>query len=216
MPRPNTQALRRERLIHAARLVAVRDGAAGTTLRAIAAEAKMEPNAALYYFDSLSALVREVVGVVTEEFIAQLGAAVDEHAPSAPAMLSAAIQAGITGGLDNDLSTILYEFWSTSLRDPEMSVIERSLTDKQISIYQGILDAGVGAGDFDVKMPTADVARLLLGLEDGLVMGILAGSIDRARILAAVRGAAESLVSCTLPVLEGRTTGVRAGLDASA
>lgn len=176
----------------------------------------MEPNAALYYFDSLSALIREVVGVVTEEFIAQLVAAVDEQAPSAAAMLSAAIQAGITGGLDNDLSTILYEFWSTSLRDPEMSVIERALTDKQISVYQGILDAGVGAGDFVIKMPTGDVARLLLGLEDGLVMGILTGSIDRERILAAVRGAAEALVSCTLPVLERQSIGVRAEMQTGA
>ncbi|MHA7268651.1 TetR/AcrR family transcriptional regulator [Arthrobacter sp. HLT1-20] len=210
MARPNTQALQRERLIHAARMVAVRDGAAGTTLRAIAAEAKMEPNAALYYFDSLSALVREVVRVVTDEFIDQLGAAVDEQAPSAPAMLTAAIQAGITGGLDNDLSTILYEFWSTSLRDSEMSAIERVLTDKQVSIYKGILDAGVEAGDFAINMPTPDLARILLGLEDGLVMGILAGSIDRVRILAAVRGAAESLVSCTLPALDRRTAGTRA------
>lgn len=209
MPRPNTQALQRERLIKAARLVAVRDGSAGTTLRAIAAEAKMEPTAALYYFDSLSALIREVVRVVTGEFIARIETAVDEQAPSAPAMLSAAVQAGVTGGLDNDLSTILYEFWSMSLRDPEMSVIERLLTDKQISIYQGVLDMGVNAGDFDVKMPTADVARVLLGMEDGLVMGILAGSIDRIRILAAVRGAAESLVSCPLPALDHSTTSAR-------
>ncbi|ALE04876.1 hypothetical protein AL755_04120 [Arthrobacter sp. ERGS1:01] len=210
MSRPNTQALQRERLINAARLVAARDGSAGTTLRAIATEAQMEPNAALYYFEGLSALVREVVRVVTGEFIAQLDAAVDKQAPSAPAMLSAAIQAGITGGLDNDLSTILYEFWSTSLRDPEMSAIERFLTDKQISIYQGILDAGVEAGDFDITMPTSDVARLLLGMEDGLVMGILTGSVDRVRILAAVCGAAESLVSCPLPALDPCSTNARA------
>src|ERR1700712_1108089 len=122
MPRPNQQAARRQQLIDAARCVAVREGVSGTTLRAIATEAGMEPNAVLYYFDSLSALIRELVKTVTAEFIDRIDADVAEQQPSPPAMLAAAIRAGLTGGLDNDRSTILYEFWSTSLRDPEMSM----------------------------------------------------------------------------------------------
>jgi TetR/AcrR family transcriptional regulator, cholesterol catabolism regulator len=193
MGRTNQQAHRRELLIAAARRVAVRDGATGTTLRAIAAEANMEPNAVLYYFDTLGELVRELVRVVSAEFIAQVESAVANET-SSQARLAAAIRAGLTGGLDNDLSTILYEYWSMSLRDPEMKVVEAMLVDRQTAIYEEIVNAGIATGDFRVELPTSEIARLLLALEDGLAMGILSGSNDRSRTLSSVLHTAEALV----------------------
>ena len=54
MPRPNRKAERRLAILDAARHVAVREGAEGTTRRAFATAAGMEPSAVLYYFSGLT------------------------------------------------------------------------------------------------------------------------------------------------------------------
>src|SRR5687768_8223627 len=69
MPRPSRKAERRLAILDAARLVAVREGAEGTTLRAIATGAAMEPSAVLYYFSGLNEIVRELVYAASDRFI---------------------------------------------------------------------------------------------------------------------------------------------------
>ena len=69
MPRPNRKAERRLAILDAARHVAVREGAEGTTLRAVATAAGMEPSAVLYYFSGLNEIVRELVYAASDRFI---------------------------------------------------------------------------------------------------------------------------------------------------
>src|SRR6478752_1876889 len=109
MPRPNRKAERRLAILEAARHVAVREGAEGTTLRAIATAAQMEPSAVLYYFTGLNDIVRELVYAASDRFIDTITRAVEE-VESPAERLSAAIEAGSTGGLEGDESRILYEF----------------------------------------------------------------------------------------------------------
>lgn len=174
----------------------------GTTLRAIASDAGMQPNAVLYYFDSLNGVIRDLVRVVTDEFVARIEADVAAQEPASDRMLSAAIRAGLTDGVDDDLSAILYEFWPMSLHDPEINAVNRVLSDRQIEIYKHILDAGSAKRIFRPTLPTGELAELLVGLEDGLVMSILAEGRDPSRVFNSVRRTAELLVQAPLPTLD--------------
>lgn len=197
MGRPNRRAERRLAILEAARDIAVREGAAGTTLRAIATAAEMEPSAVLYYFDGLDELMRELVFAASDRFIETIRASVAEA--SAPATrLMAAIEAGSTGGLDGDESRILYEFWSRGLRDPAMNDADHALDRRQVAIYREILDDGVAAGDFRPRLDLDAVAWALVALEDGLVMDILAGTKSRHEVVALIRSVAEAMLGAGL------------------
>ena len=193
MARPNRQAERRAAILDAARRVAVREGAAGPTLRAVASEAGMESSAVLYYFSGLGQIVRELVFAATDRFVATIREAVD--AASSPwERLSAAITAGVTGGLDGDDSRILYEFWSTGLRDDTMNDADHALDRLQVAIYRDIIDGGVASGDFRPRIDVDGLGWALVALEDGLVMDILAGTKTGDEVVALIRSVARSLL----------------------
>lgn len=198
MPRPNRKAERRLAILDAARHVAVREGAEGTTLRAIATAADMEPSAVLYYFTGLNEIVRELVYAASDRFIDTISRAVTEA--STPAQrLTAAIEAGSTGGLEGDESRILYEFWPAGLRDESLNDADHALDRRQVEIYVGILDDGVADGVFHPRIQVTEVAWALVALEDGLVMDILAGTKTHGEVTALIRSVAAALLDVSLP-----------------
>lgn len=198
MPRPNRRAERRLAILEAARDVAVHEGAEGTTLRAIATAAGMEPSAVLYYFDGLGELIRELVYAASDRFIETIHAAVAEASDPAT-QLVAAIEAGSTGGLAGDESRILYEFWALGLRDRSLNDADHALDRRQVAIYREILYDGVAAGAFRPRLDVDGVAWALVALEDGLVMDILAGTKTREEVTALIRSVAESMLDASLP-----------------
>ncbi|SFR68376.1 transcriptional regulator, TetR family [Agromyces sp. CF514] len=197
MPRPNRRAERRLAILEAARDVAVREGAEGTTLRAIATACGMEPSAVLYYFDGLGDLVRELVYAASDRFIETIRSAV-AGASDPVDRLVAAIEAGSTGGLAGDESRILYEFWSLGLRDPLLNDADHALDRRQVEIYREIIDEGVGTGAFRPRLDVDRVAWALVALEDGLVMDILAGTKTRDEVTALIRSVASAMLDADL------------------
>lgn len=193
MPRPNRRAERRLAILDAAREVAVREGAAGTTLRAIAAAAGMESSSVFYYFGGLNEIVRELVFATSDRFIATITAAV-AAATTPTERLHAAIEAGSTGGLEGDDSRILYEFWAAGLRDESMNDADHALDRRQVEIYRGIMSDGIAAGDFRPRIAVDEIAWSLVALEDGLVMDILAGTKTRDEVTTLIRSVAEALL----------------------
>jgi TetR/AcrR family transcriptional regulator, cholesterol catabolism regulator len=203
MGRPNRRAERRGEILAAAKRVAVRDGAAEATLRAIATEAGMEPPAVLYYFDGLAEIVRELVFASTDAFIERIESAVAE-ADHPAARLEAAIVAGTTGGLDSDDSRILYEYWSTGVRDSDMNDADRALDRREVAIYERIIRDGAASGAF---RPTLDATQLggwtFVALEDGLVMDILNGTKSREDVIELIWAVAGQLVGLQKPAHVG-------------
>ncbi len=197
MGRPNRQAERRAEILRAAKAVAVRDGAAGTTLRAIATQAGMEPPAVLYYYAGVSEIIRELVFASSDAFIDRVESAVEEAADPA-AGLRAAIIAGTTGGLDSHDSRVLYEFWPASLRDEGMNDADRVLDQREASIYARIIQSGVDNGSFRPALEPRDLASALVALEDGLVMDILNGTKSRDEVVSLICAVAERLVGTPL------------------
>lgn len=174
MAGPSKRDLKRQHIVASAQMVAAREGSGAATLRAIAAEAGMAPNAVLYYFGGLADIAAAAVQSSSDRLLQQLKDAV--AARSTPiAKLAAAIRSGTMAGLDDDISRILYEYWPHALRDDEMRRIQAELTQGQQSIYEDIIAMGIAAGEFRAAMEPADIARILVAQEDGLVMDVLAG-----------------------------------------
>ena len=174
MAGPTKKELRRDHILAAAQAVAAREGAGAATLRAIASEAGMAPNAVLYYFGGLAEIEAAAVQASSDRFLQSLAEAVESGAGPA-ARLAAALQAGISGGLEDDASRILYEYWSHSLRNAELRRIQEEFTRAQQSNYEGIIAEGIASGEFHPVLAPADIARIMVAQEDGLVMDVLSG-----------------------------------------
>ena len=151
----------------------------------------------LYYFSGLDEIVRELVYAASDRFIETITRAVD-GAETPAERLTAAIEAGSTGGLEGDESRILYEFWSAGLRDESLNDADHALDRRQVGIYLEILDEGVAAGDFHPRIDVAEVAWALVALEDGLVMDILAGTKTHSEVTALIRSVAAALLDAPL------------------
>lgn len=197
VPRPNKRAERRLEILEAARGVAVREGAGGTTLRAIATAAGMEPSAVLYYFDGLSEIVEELVFSASDRFIETITNAV-AAAQSPVDRMRAAIRAGATGGIAGDESRILYEFWAVGIRDARLNDADHALDRRQVAIYRAIIDGGVADGVFAPRIGHEDAATALVALEDGLVMDILAGTKSSDEVVSLIESVAESMLGAHL------------------
>lgn len=197
MPRPNKRAQRRLEILEAARGVAVREGAGGTTLRAIATAAGMEPSAVLYYFDGLGEIVEELVFSASDRFIETITNAV-AAAQTPVDRMRAAIRAGATGGIAGDESRILYEFWAVGIRDERLNDADHALDRRQVAIYRAIIDGGVADGAFAPRIGHEDAATALVALEDGLVMDILAGTKSSDEVVSLIESVAESMLGAHL------------------
>jgi AcrR family transcriptional regulator len=174
MAGPTKKELRRDHILAAAQAVAAREGAGAATLRAIASEAGMAPNAVLYYFGGLAEIEAAAVQASSDRFLQSLADAV-ESGGGPTARLAAALQAGISGGMEDDASRILYEYWSHSLRNAELRRIQEEFTRAQQSNYEGIIAEGIASGEFHPVLEPADIARIIVAQEDGLVMDVLSG-----------------------------------------
>ena len=50
-----------------------------------------------------------------------------------------------------------------------------SFFDRQVALYEGILEAGQGTGDFELAAPAPSIARGLVAMEDGLGLQVVIG-----------------------------------------
>lgn len=128
----------------------------------------------LYYFAGLADIAAAAVQSASDRLMQRLAAAVASRS-TPTAKLAAAIRSGTMAGLEDDISRILYEYWPESLRDGEMRRIQAELTHQQQSVYEDIIVTGVAAGEFRAVLAPAEIARILVAQEDGLVMDVLAG-----------------------------------------
>jgi AcrR family transcriptional regulator len=165
MARRKNQQARRDELMSAARRVIVREGLAAVTVRTIAAEAGLSSGLVNYYFPGIDELYQTVYGDAVDRFATHRRKTVDAIADPR-ARLVAMIRSALPGGPDDDLCILLYEFGPLVRRNPVVHVLRRSLYDRQVAIYQSILDVGHGLGVFTLAEPSSAVAHNLVALED--------------------------------------------------
>jgi len=182
-------AERRAELAASARALALEEGLAAVTLRAVAARAGVTPALVAHYHESMDGLVAETFTSIVGAEIAELRSLL-AAAPSAAAGLATLLRTLLDGTRD-DVTVVWVEAWALGRRNTLLGAAVRDQMDAWSDVVEGVIVDGVAAGSFRVEDPRA-VAWQLLGMLDGLNAQALVrwgGAADRGSLLAhAVEG----------------------------
>ncbi|MFI0407507.1 TetR/AcrR family transcriptional regulator [Actinomadura sp. 3N508] len=200
MARPSKAHERRLDLVAAARRAVLGRGMLDLRLRDVAEEAEMSPGSVLYYFPTLTDLLREVQREAVERFCAAREEAVRDE-PDPRRRLIAMIRSGLPSGPGDELCVLLYELGAVARRDASYAAEHIRLYERQVGIYAGILEAGAATGAFALTRDAGTIARNLVALEDGYGLHITMAvpTLDVAR--------AESLLLAAASDATGRDLG---------
>ncbi|WP_308250734.1 TetR/AcrR family transcriptional regulator [Nonomuraea rhizosphaerae] len=156
---------RRIDLIEAARRAIIRHGVDGVQLSHVAVEAGLTSGAVLYHYPDLSELLIEAQHAGMERFYEQrLRQLVRLTDPAEKLVMT--IRSGLpTGPLDPDVR-LLNELGGAAGRNRVYGVLLTSLYDRQVSMYQAILDTGHALGVFSLSSDSLTISRNLVALED--------------------------------------------------
>lgn len=203
MARPSRAAQRRAELVAAARRAVAERGLLELRLRDVAEQAEMSPGSVLYYFPTLTLLLREVQREAADRFCAAREDAV-RNEPDPRRRLAAMIRSGLPTGPGDELCLLLYELGTIAHRDAAYAAEHIRLYERQVGIYAGILDSGAATGVFTLTRDAAAIARNLVTLEDGyglhIVTAVPAVSSPQAERL--LRAYAADATGCDLDELD--------------
>jgi AcrR family transcriptional regulator len=175
--------VRRGQLVAAARNVLERQGIAGATLRAVAAEAGVPLGTVHYIFRSkeqlLRAVLEDVIGEISDAARATAGTATDLGS----AMRTTALEVWselVEGHVEQQL--MQYELTMWALRTPGMAEVARWQYERYVDVLTTIwTDAAARAG-VTLAVPAEQLARLWLAGVDGLILQYLTlGDSERAK-----------------------------------
>jgi TetR/AcrR family transcriptional regulator, regulator of biofilm formation and stress response len=188
---------RREALLDAAVRIIAREGMAGASTRAVAAEAGMPTASVHYVFASVDAMVEQVVLRVLEAQRAGVAGAVDE-AVTLREFTTGALQGWLDrAAADPDAELALHGIVGWSRSSPG----KQHLAVTVYEAYADAVDSFVQAAEqrFGVRwrVPSADVARLVLVLTDGVAARWVVDR-DEAGARTALRAGAEALLALAL------------------
>ncbi|WP_170223115.1 TetR/AcrR family transcriptional regulator [Nonomuraea turkmeniaca] len=165
MTKRKSRSDRRLDLIEAARKAIVRHGIDGVQLSHVAEEAGLTSGAVLYHYPDLGELLVEAQHAGMERFYEQRMRRLADFTDPAEKLV-VTIRSGLpTGPLDPDVR-LLNELGGAAGRNRVYGVLLTSLYDRQVSMYQAILDTGAALGVFRLSSDSLTIARNLVALED--------------------------------------------------
>ncbi|HEY9522385.1 MAG TPA: TetR family transcriptional regulator [Thermopolyspora sp.] len=160
-----TRADRRADLIEAARRAMVRHGTERVHLQHVAEEAGLTSGAVLYHYPDLTELLVEAHHAGTERFYDQrLRRIAGLHDPAEKLVVT--IGSGLPAGPDDPDVKLLNELGGAASRNRMYAVLLTTLFERQVALYQTILDTGAGLGAFRLTTGSLTIARNLVALED--------------------------------------------------
>jgi AcrR family transcriptional regulator len=149
-------------------------GAVGVRVKDIAERAGITPSSVLYYYPRLDELMIEVSRDAMERYAERRSREV--RALDDPvAQLRLAIRLGVPTGPDDEESRLLYELDAFVGSSSAFRVLSSSFFDRQVTLYQQVLDAGAAQGAFELAAPADSLARGLVAMEDGLGLQVVVG-----------------------------------------
>ncbi|MEV7009534.1 TetR family transcriptional regulator C-terminal domain-containing protein [Streptosporangium sp. NPDC051022] len=204
MARPSQAHVRRAELVTAAREALLRRGVIDLRLRDVAEQANMSTGSVLYYFPTLTDLLREVQREAVERFCVDREKAAREE-PDPRRRLLGMIRAGLPAGSDDELCVLLYELGTYARRDPAYSAQHIRLCERQVALYAAILEAGAASGVFTLTRDAITLARNLVMLEDGLGLHVTQAvpTLDTRQAEHLLLAYAADVTGCDLENLEG-------------
>lgn len=189
---------RRERLLDAATRVAVRDGIADTTTRAITTEAGMPRGTFHYCFQSKDELLEELVKRRVKDMV-EAACASWQDDKSLAENLRAGLQAILgVGKADPNEELLAYELTVYALRAESPAMAERQYADYSAQAADYLSFAADRAG-IRWALPLPTLARMLATIVDGSMLYWLADQ-DSQATLVSLDGFGEVLASLAQPV----------------
>lgn len=198
MARPKNQQARRDHFVAAARRRIVEQGLAPVRLRHIADEAGLSPGLVSYYFPDLDDLFREVYSDAIDRFYTQRRQMI-EHTSDPRTRLVAMTRSGLPTGPDDEICALLSEFGPQVARNPTVHALRKALFQRQVTLYESVLDAGSLLGAFVLTSPAHTIATNLVALEDAYAHHILSSvAVDRKQAERCLLDFASASTSCDL------------------
>lgn len=149
-------------------------GAVGVRVKDIAERAGITPSSVLYYYPRIDELMMEVSREAMERYAERRSRQV--RAVDGPArQLRLAIHLGVPTGPDDDDSRLLYELDAFIGSSPAFRVLSSSFFDRQVLLYQNLLESGAAQGVFRLGTDADALARGLVAMEDGLGLQVVVG-----------------------------------------
>jgi AcrR family transcriptional regulator len=155
---------RREKLFRAAQKAVVAHGA-DVRLKDVADMAGLTSGAILYHFPDVQSLLLEANRAVMERFYDNRMRAI-QGLSSAAEKLVVTIASGLPVNADDEDVKVLCALGGAASRYPVYAAMLTSLYDRQVAMYQVILESGAATGAFELTQPSETIGRNIVALED--------------------------------------------------
>ena len=174
------QRERRDRLFTAAQQAVVMRGA-DVRLKDIADMAGLTSGAILYHYPDVQSLLLEANQAVIERFLDNRVKAIRGLASPAEKLV-VTVAGGLPVNAEDADVKLLCALGGAASRYPAYAAMLTSLFDRQVAMYQVILDKGAATGDFDLQGDSQTIGRNIVALEDAYGYRMVArhGSINYA------------------------------------
>lgn len=145
----------------------------GVRLNQIAEAAGVTPSAVLYHFPDMDELLLQANRAGMERFYNERLQVLEGISDPAQRLI-VTIKSGIPASRDDEGVRLLCALGGEAARSPMFAVLLTSLYDRQVGMYQSILELGVAQGLFTLNAPALTIARNLVALEDAYGYRIMA------------------------------------------
>ena len=159
-------------LIEAAQRAMAEHGTA-VRLNQIAEAAGVTSSAVLYHYPNVEELLIDANRAGMERFYDQRMQAISGVADPVEKLVTT-IALGVPRSSDDEEVRLLCSLGGEAARNALYAVLLTSLFDRQVGMYQGILELGEAIGAFHLTQPSQVVARNLVALEDAYGYRIMA------------------------------------------
>lgn len=164
-------AVRSRQVVTAARSVLMRDGVAGTTMRAVAAEAAIPLGTLQYVFPNKQGLLKAVIEDVVDEVAEILRYSADPDAG-----LEDAIRQGLQTfwaelvTQRSDLQLAQYELVNYALRTPGLEQLARWQYERYVQVVSEWTEQAARQAGQTCAIPFVQLARIMVASIDGLII----------------------------------------------
>ncbi|MBB4914665.1 TetR/AcrR family transcriptional regulator [Streptosporangium saharense] len=159
------RADRRLDLIAAAHRAIIRHGTEGVHLNHVAEEAGLTSGAVLYHYPQLGELLVDAHHAGMERFYEQRTKRISGMRDPVEKLV-VTIRSGLPHGPDDPEVRLLNELGGAAPRNRMYALLLTTLYDRQVSMYQSILETGAALGTFTLSDDSLTIARNLVALED--------------------------------------------------
>ena len=174
MARPKRQEQRRGELVAAAQRAIAAHGPDGARLNRIAEEAGLTSGAVLYYYPNIDDLMLEALRAGMERFYEGRVRMMEALDDDPVARILALIAFGLPSDEHDTEVRLLCELGGSAGRNPVSAMLLTSLYDRQVSMYQVVLEQGAARKIFTLRQSSLVIARNLVALEDAYGYRIVA------------------------------------------